>query len=194
MRISLGLLILTSLVAHVALADDDWKEFKNVDGVRYEKRPKARTKFFEYRAHFFLAMEPAKLADAIWSKLETLRGKQVAEREVVRKSSDELVLHDYIKTPVVSDRELTLQFLKKAGPPLAIRYHARNDLGPPPKPGRVLLPVVQGGWQIEPGEGGSQVVYDCYSEPGGSVPAFMVRGAQQDQIFEDVKRLRALLK
>jgi hypothetical protein len=188
-----GTLIVAIVFASLAVAhaEDAWQPFKNADGVQYDKRPKTGTKFFEYRATFTVPKSPAELIDAIWTRLEALRGKQVAEREVVRRSDEELVLHDYIKTPVVSDRELTLMFEKKPG---SIRYHQRNDLGPPPKAGRVLLPVVQGGWRIEADGTQSRVTYDCYSEPGGSVPAWMVRGAQQDQIIEDVKRLRALIR
>lgn len=189
-----ALIVSMTLWAMPIGADVAWQTFKEADGVRYEKRPMPGTKFFEYRATFTIDRPPEQLQRDIWSRLEVLRGKQVAEREVVRRGENELVLHDYIKTPVVSDRELTLRFEKSEGPPRTIRYHARNDLGPPPKAGRVLLPVVQGGWRIDPAAGGSAVTYDCYSEPGGSVPAFMVRGAQQDQIIEDVKRLRAVLR
>jgi hypothetical protein len=31
----------------------------------------------------------------------------------------------------------------------------------------------------------------CYSDPGGSIPAFMARGAQQDQVMVDMHRALA---
>jgi hypothetical protein len=42
--------------------------------------------------------------------------------------------------------------------------------------------------------GGSALTYVCYSEPGGSVPAFMVRGGQQDKIVEAVERMLGVLR
>jgi len=178
-----------ALASGAAQAEAPWQQLKSKDGVRYEKRAVAGTKYFEHRALFFIAREPKDVQDAIWRSIESLHGPEVAARDVLRRGENELVMHDYIKTPIVSDRELTLRFEKIGQPPLAIRYLARNDLGPPPAPKRVVLQVVRGGWVIEPAPGGSQVTYDCYNEPGGSVPAWMVRGPQQDRIKEDVERL-----
>jgi hypothetical protein len=177
-----------------AHADGPWQHMKTAKDVRYEKRTVDGSKFLEYRATWFVAREPRALLQTIWEHLEKLRGPHVAARQVLRRGASELVTHDYIKTPIVSDREVTLRFEKNDEAPYLLRYTARNELGPPPAPKRVVLPVVRGGWRITPAPGGSEVIYDCYSEPGGSVPAWMVRGAQQDQLMDDVERLRAQLR
>jgi hypothetical protein len=106
----------------------------------------------------------------------------------LRKTDNDIVIHDEIKTPVVSDREVTMRLERYSQPTLGMRFETRNDLGPPPNPKRVQLPVVRGAWRVEPAGTGSRLVYTCYSEPGGSVPAWMVRGAQQDQIVRDIER------
>ena len=191
-----ALLVVSILVWSVgaAHAEEPWEVVRTANGVRYEKRRLAGSKYFVHRATFFVALEPGALQDRLWAMLESLRGPKVASREVLRRTATELVLHDYIKTPIVSDRELTLLFTKITRPPLSIRYDIRNDLGPPPAPNRVLLLVVRGGWRIDAAPGGSEVTYDSYSEPAGAVPAWVVRGPQQDQIVEDVERVKERLR
>ncbi|HEX8952443.1 MAG TPA: hypothetical protein VF945_11390, partial [Polyangia bacterium] len=64
------------------------------------------------------------------------------------------------------------------------------ELGPPPASGYVRLPLVRGSWHIEPApDGGSNIAYRCYSEPGGAIPAFLVRGAQQDSTLDEFERV-----
>jgi hypothetical protein len=59
----------------------------------------------------------------------------------------------------------------------------------------VRLPKVTGSWRAEPDPaGGVNLTYRCYSEPGGSVPAFLVRGAQQDSLLKEFVRVLARIK
>ena len=45
----------------------------------------------------------------------------------------------------------------------------------------VRMPVIRGGWILQPtATGGTHIVYTVLSEPGGSLPAFLARGAQVD--------------
>jgi hypothetical protein len=183
-----------ALVGASARAEEPWQSTKSADGVRYEKRAVPGSKYFEHRAIFTIEKPPDAIFAALWKLLPTLHGPQIEKRDILRSSDDELVVHDFVKARIVSDRELTLRFTRQTSPALTIRYDLRNDLGPPPAKGRVLLPAVRGGWRIVPAGRGSEITYDSYSEPGGSVPAWLVRGPHQDQIVSDVTRLRELLR
>jgi len=65
-----------------------------------------------------------------------------------------------------------------------------NERGPAPKSGYVRIPAIHAGWYVEPdGHGGTRLGYFAFSEPGGSVPAWLVRGAQADRSMADVQRM-----
>ena len=96
---------------------------------------------------------------------------------------------------VISQRQLDLALAVEAreeageaarlgGDELAISDRpgpAANDVGPPPAKGIVRLPTLRGSWTVTPApDGSADVIYLVHSEPGGSVPAFLVRGALVD--------------
>ena len=110
----------------------------------------------------------------------------MTERKVLRRTEDELLVHDLIDGSIARDREATTLIQKL---PHQVRIEARNDLGPAPNPKHVVVPVVHGLWTLEPITAGTRVSFQCYSEPGGSIPAFLIRGAQQSQIQRDVERM-----
>src|SRR4051812_42646093 len=106
---ALAFILTLMLPLGAARADAGWEPIKTENGVRYEKRWVASSKLYEYRGTWFMPKEPAALIELIWANIETLKGKQVTEREVVSRGPSELVMHDQVKTPIVSDRELTLR-------------------------------------------------------------------------------------
>ena len=79
---------------------------------------------------------------------------------------------------------------RRRGQRVRLAFESTAELGPPPAAGYVRLPMVRGSWRIEPApEGGSNIAYRCYSEPGGAIPAFLVRGAQQDSTLDEFERV-----
>jgi hypothetical protein len=182
------------LVGWPVYAGEGWTTFATRDGVTYERRSVPGSHFHEYRATLAIAAPPPQTAQTVWTAIANSAPAAVKKRVVISRSSDELVVYEQIHTPVVSDREVTLRFRRVVnGDSFAISFETANDLGPPPTRGFVRLPVVRGKWALRPTAGGTQVVYECYSEPGGSVPAFLVRGTQQSQVARDVERALATL-
>ncbi len=76
---------------------------------------------------------------------------------------------------------------------------AKSGGGPPHSNAAALLVIAadhtrikrtRGGWTIEPtSDGGSDVTYVVCSEPGGSVPAWLVARAQRDEAMKFVKAM-----
>jgi hypothetical protein len=178
-----------------ARADDGWSTYDTHDGVTYEKRAVGGSRFAEYRATTAVAQSPAQTSAAVWSAVTDSVPATVKKRTVLSRGSDELVIYDQIHTPVVSDRDVTIRIRRATrGDELEIRFETANDVGPPPATGFVRLPVVRGRWLLSPSAGGgTRIVYQCYSEPGGSIPAFLVRGAQQSEVAKDVERVLSRL-
>jgi hypothetical protein len=193
--VSLALSLL--FVPLLAVADEAWESVPvkgdNREGIVVEKRAVPNSKFMEYRARATTPVSPEVVLRGIWTGLTEPPQGTVRKRQLIRQSETEVVVYDQVKTPVVSDRDYTMRIYQakdeKSGV-LQVRFETANDLGPPAAAGFVRIPLVRGSWRIEPGDGGgAKLTYQCYSEPGGSIPAFMVRGAQQNQVVTDMRRI-----
>ncbi len=180
------------LVGGVAVAEEAWEVTSSKNGVTVSKRKVSGSKYYEYQLIANAPAPPAVFQDKLWKGLLDDAPPTVEKRQVIRKSENELVVYDHIHAKVVSDREVVLRLLRwTENGSYFMTFDTANELGPPPDGKRVRLPSVHGRWTITPDGSGSHLVYQCYSEPGGTVPAFLVRGAQQDQITTDLKRALA---
>lgn len=183
--------------ADAGWADEGWKECGHKDGVIVEKRPVPGSRFVENRARGHVQVPAAVALDRIWGGVAREYPPTVTKRILLRQSADEMVIYDHIHTPVVSDRDLTTRLHKIADPQkglFEIRFEAANELGPPPDSHYVRLTAVRGLWKIESdGGNGSNISYQVYSEPGGSVPAFLVRGTLQDETMKELERVLGVL-
>lgn len=180
--------------ANAAAADSGgWRVIRQHGGVTLEKRPVPGSSYYEYRARGHTTVAAAVAVQRIWDGIGAEHPPSIKKRMVVRKSGDEMVVYDQIHTPVVSDRDVVVRLHKRAeGAGFVIRFEDAGALGPPPSPDYVRIPVVRGAWHVDPDpQGGAFVSYHCYSEPGGSIPAFLVRGAQQDQVLAEFEQVLA---
>jgi hypothetical protein len=175
-------------------ADEAWSTFDTRDGATYQRRAVPGSHFHEYRATLTVKAPPADVARAVWSAITDSAPATVKRRDILSRGPEELLVYEQIHTPVVSDRDVTLQFHRSTqGPGFEISFVTANQLGPPPMSGFVRLPVVRGKWTLTPDPAGTHVIYECYSEPGGAIPAWLVRGTQQSQVARDVDRALATL-
>jgi hypothetical protein len=172
-------------------ADDGWRVMHERNGITLERRSVEGSRYYEYRVRAHTTVAPAVAVERIWSGIGDERSPTVKHRTVVRRAADELVVYDQIHAAVVSDRDVIIRIRKVTeGSAFELQFESTSELGPPPAAGYVRLPMVRGSWRIEPAaEGGSNIAYRCYSEPGGAIPAFLVRGAQQDSTLDEFERV-----
>jgi START domain-containing protein len=176
----------------VVHADENWRVVRDRNGVTLEKRSVEGSHFMEYRVRAHTTVSAPVAVERMWTGIGDERSPTIKHRTVVKRSADELVVYDQIHAAVVSDRDVTIRIRKVAEPGGAfeIRFESTTEFGPPPAAGYVRLPLVRGNWRIEPaGDGGANIAYRCYSEPGGAIPAFLVRGAQQDSTLDEFERV-----
>ncbi|HRI52239.1 MAG TPA: START domain-containing protein [Pseudomonadota bacterium] len=170
-----------------------WQPFKVKRGVAVERRPVQGSRLFEYRASVTAPVSPEAVINHMWRFVSEGRSPIIKQRKVLKQEPTELLMYDQVKTPVVSDRDYTLLVRKisdTSGHRYQMTFETANQLGPPVDPKHVRIPAIRGRWLIEPeGAGGSRLTYQSFSEPGGSIPAFMIHGAQLDQIVHDVEGL-----
>jgi len=179
----------------MARADDDWRSCSRKDNVTMDKRAVEGSRYYEYRARSRVPVAAPTALERIWMGVLDEQPPSVTKRTIVRHSGDEIVVYDQIHAVVVSDRDVTTRLQRHVDSRanvFEIIFDTANHLGPPPDARHVRLPVVRGSWRVEPdGNGAATVTYICYSEPGGSVPAFLVRGAQQDNTLKEFERVLA---
>ncbi len=184
-----------SILDVVASSREPWQKHKVKHGVLVERRPVAGSSFYEYRAMVTIPLAPALLIEDMWKTVEK-PGPVVKKRQMLRKGETEIVFYDQIQTPVVSDRDYTMRLQKVAlgGNRFQMIFQTANELGPGPDPKFVRIPAIRGMWiiQADPGAADrSQVTYQTYSDPGGSVPAFVIHGAHVDQVIKSLEILTA---
>ncbi len=204
-RLLCGLLLLGTSQAYAAETppsaetnQGSWEPYKVKHGVAVERRAVAGSRFFEYRAMVTAPLPPETIIDHLWSHVTDGNAAIIKKRQVLKQAPTEIVLYDQIRTPVVSDRDYTL-IIRKQADASAHRYkmtfETANQLGPPVDPNYVRIPAIRGAWAVEPDDkGGSRLTYQSFSEPGGSIPAFMIHGAQFDQVIHDIERVQERLR
>jgi hypothetical protein len=191
--VSASVALATLAFGGLLVADEGWRVIAERNGVTLEKRPVAESHFYEYRARGHTSLSPTVAAARIWEGIGAEHSPPIKHRTVLQHEQDVLVVYDQIHAAVVKDRDVTIRIRKVSETgtgAFQIQFESTQDMGPPPAVGYVRLPVVRGSWRIEPAsDGGANVSYACYSEPGGSIPAFLVRGVQQDQVLDELERV-----
>ncbi len=171
----------------------DGDGFRQVKCTKYGitvSRREGRTKgFFINRIETRSPVPPAALATGLWRVFENVY-PPVIERKFIARSENEIVFHDKVRTPVVSDRDYTLRARRFVDVEAwRIEFETAPEAGPPPLEGYVRMPMVRGGWRVvSDGVGGSLVRYEVYTEPGGLVPALLVRDPLTDDAVGYVRR------
>lgn len=193
-----ALAVVATLGGGAAAAESTWQKLGTTDGIDLERRSAPGTSFYELRATARTPAPPQAVLDAIWNGVFEELPATVRKRQVIKQSEHELVFYDQIRAPLVSDRDYTLRFWRADAPPPGqeapagsrwLLFETANTLGPPPIEGHVRVPLIRGAWAVSSdGSGGSVLIYTCYSEPGGSIPAWVARGPQKDQFLFDMRR------
>jgi len=174
-----------------------WKVNATKDGVTLEQRNVAGSSYREYRAVVESPVDPTVAAGEVWDAMRAGDMENLKHRDILRQSDNELVIYDQIRAAVVSDRDYVIRVRRiydASRHRTEFRCESTSE-GPPPAKGYVRMPVIRAGWIVEPnGRGGTRLTQYAYSEPGGWVSAWLVRGAQADRSMNDVHRMLRRLR
>ena len=170
-----------------------WTPYKIQHCIAVQRRLVQGSRFFEYRAVVFAPLPPETVLEQTWRHMVEGRPPLLKQRQVLKQDPDEIILYDQLKTPVVSDRDYTLMVRRETDASrrrYQVAFATANELGPPPVPKHVRIPIIRGRWVVEPDEqGSSRLSYQSFVEPGGSLPSFLVHGAQLEQLVHDIEEL-----
>lgn len=188
------LLLLSALLAADPVT---WKTEEVKNGVLLQSRELPGSKFYEFRAQTRVDVAPEILCDRIYAWLKGAKvSPELKLRTVIEDRGDSLIVNDRLEAPIVSPRMVTFEIQKKK-PALgscSIESDVRNDKAPPTPDGCVRMDKMKSSWKFEPTAQGTRTTFTLYSEPGGSVPAFIVHGAQRDATRDTLLRALEHLK
>jgi hypothetical protein len=165
------------------LAAPEFQQIDEVDGILIESREVEGSSFNELRLTAVSDSTIDSLCDAAWGDGSIGPGQpEVKSRRVLEEKMDERVIYDQISAPFVSDRDYALRVRRTRTPQgiCEVAFDLDNARAPALQDGWVRIEKLRGSWRFEPDFGGkTRVSYVIFTDPGGSVPAFMAKSALQ---------------
>lgn len=182
--------VLTALLlcSATALATDGWEEVRTDGSLRVERR-RADNSYFEFRVTTHSRAAPTALAEAVWTwDARGVEARMVERREVLSEAPGDRLVYSLVRAPIVSSRETLVRF-KRDDSEGAVQIAFASETGTPvaSKVGAVRVNL-RGLWRFEPdGAGATRIEYRIVSDPGGGIPAWMVKGTQEEMAIALVK-------
>jgi hypothetical protein len=149
------------------------------DGITMEQRQVDGSKFVELRFTTVSDKTPRSLCDAAFGNgAFDASEPDLKSRVILHESADERVTYEQITPPLVSNRDYVVRARRIVeGARCRMTFEAANELGPRPPDGWVRITKLRGFWLFEPLESGkTKLTYVVFSDPGGSIPGFLVEG------------------
>jgi len=171
--------MIATLIAAVLTAEPAWEKISETDGITIEQRTVGGSKFVELKFTTQTDKTPRSLCDAAFGdgKFDAAE-PDLKSRAIVQESADERVTYEQITPPIVSNRDYVVRARRlMEGEACRMTFEAANELGPKPPDGWVRVNKLKGHWLFEPLEGGkTRLTYVVFTDPGGSIPPFLVEG------------------
>ncbi|MCP5041666.1 MAG: hypothetical protein GY944_11615 [bacterium] len=115
------------------------------------------------------------------------------EARVLPQADGSRLTYNRIATPwPVSDRDVILRSERSnlADGRIRIEFRSTDQSGHPATRGVVRMPRLIGSYELTPTDGGTRVVYTVDSDPGGSLPTWLVRQASKELPYLTLKNLQ----
>lgn len=168
-----------------------FEPFETVDGLPTFARPVKGSPFKEYRIETSAPYTPGELCEALfeWGTRGADTPGLLSSRVVVD-GADERTIYAQFSFPIVANRDYVLHVKRErldAGR-CRIRFRTTTASAPPRPDGFVRMDKLWGEWDLSVApEGGARLSYTLFSDPAGSVPAFLVHGDQRASARRTVK-------
>lgn len=175
-------------------APPQYARVEEADGVLVEARPVAGSSLVELRLTTSTRKSPDSLCDAAFGngKLDP-EEPDLKSRKVLFESADERVTYDQVAPPVVNARDYAARVKRlRSGTACRVTFEAANEVAPSKPAGWVRISKLRGEWMFERvADGTTRVTYVVFTDPGGSVPTFMVEGSRRKIALRWMKMILA---
>jgi START domain len=187
------MLLLALLLSTTGLVTSGYVEFHNDKGVKVYRKNGSHG--IDFAAEGDIAAPPEKVMKVLLDyAAHTKWVNHLAESQVISSGPFSEIVYQRLSLPVIDDRDYTLLVTwGEEGPARWMRFMTANDRGPKPKSGIVRINLHEGGWRLEPIDGGraTHAVYQFRLDLAGSMPGWMGRGRAGKDIpalFENIRR------
>jgi hypothetical protein len=118
------------------------------------------------------------------------------ERIVLSDDPDGRLVLMRVDLPLVKDREVALRTRENFGADGSYRFSWRvAEDAPPPTSEYARVDGSEGFWLLTPvTSGGTQVVYESFYDPGGSLPSWLINRIVRGQVAEEYLTLHRLVR
>jgi hypothetical protein len=165
-----------------------WTHVETEKGVRLEKRAVKGSAFSEYRATMTVEVPVTDFCASVFDWGSYAAHDEVSVRRLLGERDDERIVYDQVQQPVVSDRDYAMTQRRSAADGVCrIRFWATNEHAPPLPKGFVRMEKMWGAWDFEATDAGTIVTYVLFSDPAGSIPSFLVHGAQKKSVLDTMR-------
>ena len=193
--------LLTALAALLfstpALAAE-WSAVRSEAGITVEQQETPGRVLPVLRATTDIAAEPdAVLAWITDASTFTRWMHNCEEAQLLKQDGEVSFAYTRVGAPwPVSDRDAVVRSTRsEPGGGHRVVFQSTDELGLAEKSGIVRMPKIEGSWNLEPnGAGGTRVVYQVDSDPGGSLPGWLVAQVANDMPYQTLLKLRRLVE
>lgn len=183
------MLLIASVVATSAFAEGQWTLLRTeADGLRVESREVPASQFLEFRVTAHSEANLSALTEAVWRWNDKgIEAQMIEQRKVLTETAQERLVWSVMRPPVISRRESFIRFQKRGDRTHSIIDFASEN-GDSPEGTNALRMRIRGAWNFEVDPtGGTRVEHRILSDPGGSVPPWLVKGTQADFVVKIVR-------
>lgn len=179
-------------------AAPEFTKVEEAEGVVVEARAVRGSELVELRLTTTTTKSPNSLCDAAFGdgKFDPAE-PDLKSRKIISESADERVTYDQIDPPVVSNRDYAARAKRiRMGPDVCkVTFEAANEVAPSKPSGWVRITKLRGEWRFDRREDGkTQVTYLVFTDPGGSIPVFMVEGNRRKFALKWMKMILSRAK
>lgn len=184
--------LLAQTAAEVLDGDRPFEALGTSEGAKVSRRAVPGSPFFAWRAERDTGFTAEALCAAVfeWGTKEADAPGLLVNRLLVD-GDDERVIYNQMSQPIVANRDYALRLTRERFPDgrCLIRFETANALAPPSPKGAVRIEKLFGEWLMTPlPAGGATLRYTLFSDPAGSVPAFLVHGPARSATVESFQR------
>ncbi|MGB6153036.1 MAG: START domain-containing protein [Pricia sp.] len=183
-----------------------WKRIaesaKNIPGnwISYSKNIKD-SKFKAFKIKGTVRATPKEAVEALRYRIENwtaFYSEKEVYFEVLESDSTELLVYSIFKLPFpFRDRSMCEKFTIKEDSASGIHeisWHQEWQKAPPEK-GIIRMPVARGSWTFEPIDSSQSIAtYEVYTDPGGSLPAWMYNSTVQKGLPKELNDIEQIAK
>jgi hypothetical protein len=182
----------TALAATVSAHAQAWQERDESEGVKLEARAVPAEHLEEFRVTTDAAPAPAVIARYLLAGFLDTTDASVT-RTFVRRDADAATILDRFSSPGLSDRCYRMRFERSNGQApgeLKVRFESEDTAAEALPPDCVRMRS-RGEWTLTPKGQGTRLTYVSFTDPGGSLPVFLVRRSLSKAVVENVKKVVA---